>query len=184
MKKNVVSFAAAALLGLGATQAAFAQTVGAAQGKVTFNGELITSTCTVDAGSKDQIVQLPKVSINTLTTAGQTAGSRPFDIKVIDCPKEVKVAAHFEMDNMHPESRTLKNLDETDKGAKNVSVQLVEADGTPLDVGSTSKNFVEVSDNGAGKYGATLTYGGQYYALGKTDPGLVNTFTRFTLAYE
>ncbi|AJY31357.1 fimbrial family protein [Burkholderia thailandensis 34] len=172
------------MLGLGATQAAFAQTVGAAQGKVTFNGELITSTCTVDAGSKDQIVQLPKVSTNTLTTAGQTAGSRPFDIKVIDCPKEVKVAAHFEMDNMHPESRTLKNLDETDKGAKNVSVQLVEADGTPLDVGSTSKNFVEVSDNGAGKYGATLTYGGQYYALGKTDPGLVNTFTRFTLAYE
>ncbi|EHK67706.1 frimbrial protein [Achromobacter arsenitoxydans SY8] len=163
----------------GAALPIHAQTV--TQGKVTFNGELIADTCAVMTESQDQVVPLPTVSVQSLDSAGDTAGSTPFQIKVDNCPATVnQVAAHFEMTNMEPAYQTLKNL-ATASAATNVSVQLIEADGTPIPLGSRGALYA-VTGTGAAR-GAVMTYGGQYYALGATTPGVVTTYTQFTLAY-
>ncbi|AOJ72698.1 MULTISPECIES: fimbrial protein [Burkholderia] len=184
MKKKVVSFAAAALLGFVAAQSAFAEFAQSIdQGKVNFKGELTTNTCTIDADSKDQIVQLPRVSTSALAARGNVAGSTSFEIKVSKCAAEVnKVAAHFEMENVDPDTLTLKNEAAGDGAATNVSVQLVNSDGTALPVGSTGR-FFDVSGTEDAR-GATMIYGGQYYALDKTTAGKVESHALFTLAYE
>ena len=43
---------------------------------------VVTPSCTVDAGSKNIVVQLGKVRTSSFSGVGSTAGSRPFDIKL------------------------------------------------------------------------------------------------------
>ncbi|MET1531209.1 fimbrial protein [Burkholderia sola] len=181
MKKKVLGASAAMLLGVLAASPVFAQTA-VTQGRVTFDGELTASTCSIKAGDEDKKVLLPKVSTIALANKGDTAGSTSFDISATKCAADVtKVAAHFEMTNMDPATGFLKNLLPADTAAKNVVVQLVNADGTGIRAGSTGAYF-DVTGT-ADARGATMLYGGQYYATGATTAGKVNTFARFTLAY-
>ncbi|KVN74686.1 fimbrial protein [Burkholderia ubonensis] len=180
MKEKAISFVAAASLGLVVAPAAFA--ADEQGGQVKFTGELTADTCTVDAGSLDQTIALPKVSTKKLATKGDAYGSRPFDIKVTNCPTTVtQIAAHFEVFNMDPATRTLANTLKTG-AASNVAVQLLNADGTPIEVGATGKKFAVTGTDAA--RGATMTYAGQYYALGQATAGKVETVTKFTLVYE
>ena len=179
MKKKVLGASAAMLMGVLAASPAFAQTA-VTQGKVTFDGELTSNTCSIKAGDEDKKVQLPTLSTITLAKKGDTAGSTSFDITAAKCSADVaKVAAHFEMTNMDPATGFLKNL--LADGAKNVVVQLVNSDGTGIRAGSTGAYF-DVTGAGDDR-GATMLYGGQYYATGESGAGKVNTFARFTLAY-
>ncbi|MGE8657907.1 MAG: fimbrial protein [Achromobacter sp.] len=179
MKINALRLALFTLMAGGALSAQ-AQTV--TQGKVNFNGKLIVDTCAVMSGSENQTVTLPTVSTQSLSAANDTAGSTPFQIHVDNCPSSInQVAAHFEMTNMEPGHFTLKNLASGPNAATQVTVQLVEADGSELKVGSTGRAFA-VTGTGASR-GATMTYGGQYFALGATTPGTVQTYAEFTLAY-
>ena len=179
MKKKVLGASAAMLMGVLAASPAFAQTA-VTQGKVTFDGELTASTCSIKGGDEDKKVLLPKVSTVALAKKGDTAGSTSFDITAAKCSADVaKVAAHFEMTNMDPATGFLKNL--LADGAKNVVVQLVNSDGTGIRAGSTGAYF-DVTGAGDDR-GATMLYGGQYYATGESGAGKVNTFARFTLAY-
>ncbi|MFJ3461319.1 fimbrial protein [Achromobacter spanius] len=179
MKLKTLAFSAAALVGIAAAMPASAQALGT--GKVNFTGELIEDTCEVTTETADQRVPLPKVSVQSLNEAGLTAGSTPFDIEVVNCPATLQnVAVHFEMTNMEAANRTLKNMAATD-AAGNVSVQLIEADGTVIRAGSTGAAY-PITGTGAAR-GAKMTYGGQYYALAPTTPGLVQTFAEFTIAY-
>ncbi|AOJ64150.1 fimbrial protein [Burkholderia ubonensis] len=182
MNKKALSIFTAALLGSMAASTAFAQTA-VTQGKVTFDGELTTSTCSIKAGDEDKKVILPKISTVDLAKRGDTAGSTSFDITTTNCAADVnKVAAHFEMTNMDPDTGNLKNLLAGDTAAKNVVVQLVNSDGTGIRAGSTGR-YYDVTGTGTGR-GATMLYGGQYFATGQTTAGKVNTFARFTLAYQ
>ncbi|SIT13691.1 fimbrial protein [Achromobacter sp. MFA1 R4] len=177
MKLRILGISIAAALGAVALPASAAQ-VGT--GKVNFEGTLIPNTCKVAPASEDQTVLLPTVSTQSLITEGDTAGSRAFEIDVIECPDTIdEVQAHFEITNMEPKYRTLKNLEST--GAQNVTVQLLEADGTPIQAGSAGTAF-PVTGAGATR-GATLVYGGQYFSLGGATSGVVKTFAEFTLAY-
>ncbi|AOI71863.1 fimbrial protein [Burkholderia ubonensis] len=166
-----------------AASTAFAQTA-VTQGKVTFDGELTTSTCSIKAGDEDKKVILPKISTVDLAKRGDTAGSTSFDITATNCAADVnKVAAHFEMTNMDPDTGNLKNLLTDEKvAAKNVVVQLVNSDGTGIRAGSTGR-YYDVTGTGTDR-GAMMLYGGQYFATGQTTAGKVNSFARFTLAYQ
>lgn len=59
----------------------------AADGKVTFNGEVIENTCTVV--NKDKTVTLPTVQRSALSSAGETAGVVPFTIDLTSCTQEL-----------------------------------------------------------------------------------------------
>lgn len=179
MKKNAIVFSIATLFGLAAAQTAFAGSTG----KVKFNGELVSSTCSITTGDEDKTVTMPTVSTTALANQGDTAGATSFTIGVTQCSADLNtVKAHFEMDNMDQATRNLKNL-ATANPAGNVNVQLVDGDGgVPIPLGAGGKP-VSLSGTGAAR-GATLTYGGQYYATAATTAGKVESFARFTLAYD
>jgi len=179
MKLKTLAISVAVLLGGVAALPASAQAVGT--GKVNFNGLLVADSCQVTTETRDQTVNLDTMSVQSLNEAGKTAGSTPFNIEVTNCPDTFdEVAVHFEMTNMDAATRTLKNT-ATTGAATNVTVQLVNADRTPIDAGSTGE-FFPITGEGAAR-GAVMTYGGQYYALGVTTPGVVQSFAEFTLAY-
>ncbi|MFT4066106.1 fimbrial protein [Paraburkholderia sp.] len=178
MKKQVTQLMLA-LMGLSVAPMVFAQAA-PGTGQVTFNGELIDETCVINAGDEDKTVTLPTISTQSLTAAGQTYGSKMFDISVSSCPASLKsVAAHFETTNMNPDTRNAINQASVSK-AGNVEVQLLDRDGTtPIKLGSTG-TFVPIDASGT----AQMSYGGQYYATDKTTAGYVTAIVRYTLAYQ
>lgn len=72
----------------------------AADGKVTFNGEVIENTCTVV--NKDKTVTLPTVQRSALSSAGETAGVVPFTIDLTSCTPGADVSVYFEKINTFP----------------------------------------------------------------------------------
>jgi major type 1 subunit fimbrin (pilin) len=168
-----------ALMGLSVAPMVFAQAA-PGTGQVTFNGQLLDDTCVINAGDEDKTVTLPTLSSQSLAAAGQTAGSTMFNISVSQCPSTLSnVAAHFETTNMDPNTRNALNQ-ATTTPASNVEVQLLDRDGTnPILLGSTG-TFVPIATDGT----ASMSYGGQYYATGKSTSGNVTAVVRYTLAYQ
>ncbi|WGS46074.1 type 1 fimbrial protein [Burkholderia sp. JSH-S8] len=171
-----------ALLGAFVAPAAFAQTA-PGTGQVTFNGELLPDTCEIAAGDESKTVTLPTLSTQSLDAAGKVEGAKMFDISVSNCPATLNnVAAHFETTNMDPATRNALNQ-ATTTPAGNVLVQLLDKDGTtPILLGSAG-SYEPITGTGAAR-GATLSYGGQYYATAPTTPGNVTAIVRYTLAYN
>lgn len=57
----------------------------AADGKITFKGEVVKQSCVVEGANKDKTVTLPKVSANALQNVGDTTGTTPFTIELSKC---------------------------------------------------------------------------------------------------
>ncbi|MBV4367414.1 fimbrial protein [Erwinia phyllosphaerae] len=157
----------------------------ATQGTVEFNGKLINETCKIDDDSVDIVVQLPTLSTQTLTAAGDTGGSRLFDISVNSCPASItKVAAHFEAIGGSGSDASTGNLTNDakasgdDVAATNVQIRLYNSDEKPLALGATGS---AAAVDSTGK--ASMRYYGGYYATGKTTAGLVHAKARYTLSY-
>ncbi|MFC5472473.1 fimbrial protein [Paraherbaspirillum soli] len=188
MKKSLISLSVLATFGLLASSSSFAQAQG---GQIDFNGRLTDSTCTID-GAANQTVTLPTLSTKGLSKAGEVGGATSFQIKVKDCSGALtKIAAHFESKlNMDPTHRTLKQTSTAADAAKEVQLQLLNADGSVLPVGSTGQSYV-VSGGAPGIGGlpgidtgsGTMTYAVQYYATGAATQGPVTSSTLYTLAY-
>lgn len=156
----------------------------ATQGTVTFNGELITSTCEIAADSVDRQVQLPTVAIQTLAKSGDTAGSKGFDLNVENCPTGItQVAAHFEAVGSSGVDSATGNLtnqyagDANTPAAGNVQVRLYNSDENQLKLGETGAPATVT--NGS----ATMRYYGGYYATGATSVGKVYAQAAYTIAY-
>ncbi len=186
MRRLKMKLCVAALATLSAAAMAADDELAPGQGTVTFNGKLISDTCTIASDSKDIQVTLPTLSIQTLKSAGITAGSKVFNVNVENCPKEItKVAAHFEaigssgvdsatgnLTNQYPDGGT------ADPKAGNVEVILYDSNEKHLKLGDTGSGVKPGAD---GK--ATMTYYGGYYATDVTTAGKVLAKARYTLAY-
>lgn len=158
------------------------------QGKVNFTGKLIAETCKIKPGDENIDVVLPTLSTKTLNIAGIAAGSKSFDINVIDCPAGIsEVGAHFEAigyssgDNsekpgINAATGNLVNT-ATESPAKNVEVRLYNSNGNHLPLGNSGGKFSVVDGI------AKLTYYGGYYATGVTEPGNVKATALYTLSY-
>ncbi len=171
-----------ALCALALTTASASALAADTQGTVTFNGELISDTCTISSGYKDIVVELPKVSTQTLVKSGDTAGSKGFDIKVEDCPAPItQVAAHFEAIGSTGMDSTTGNLTNnfTGTGSKagQVQVRLYNSDEQQLKLGEAGA--AAAVSGGA----ATMRYFGGYYATGQTTAGKVQARANYTLVY-
>ncbi len=183
MKAKFTKLSIALLAGAMAAPLAFAED----QGTVTFTGRVQEDTCNLATGSANQTVELGTVSASALSAVKSNAGSKMFDIVVENCGASIsKVAAHFETDNIDVDSEnTIKNT-ASGNAAQNVTVQLVDRDGTtPIALGSTgtSRDVTGGTETVGG--GATLTYGGRLYSSkGGATAGEVLAITRFTLAYN
>jgi major type 1 subunit fimbrin (pilin) len=184
MKKTLLS--AALIAGFGVAAIA-PQAARATDGTITFNGKVLSSTCTVSNASGGVVtVTLPDVVKTAFTTSGSTAGLTPFSLNLTGCPTTpsgVVVGATF-TGNSNIDGTTGAIQNPTTAGYSNVEVQMTNASGsTPFNL-NTTPNPVSTSIDGSGN--ATLSYAARYYQPTSTaiTAGTVNTSVTFTLTYN
>lgn len=165
--------------------AAASQVAAAADGTITFNGNVTAQSCTINgngSGAKDFSVTLPTVSSSMLATAGQTAGRTPFSISLTACtPATGSVHTYFE-----PGPTTdiqTGNLILNSGGASNVEISLLNSDFSVIKAGAAdaSQNSKPVA---IATGSATLNYYAQYYATGAATAGAANSSVMYTLSYQ
>ena len=152
----------------------------AADGTITFTGRITSQTCTINDGRPDFSVLLPTVSVQTLNASGTTAGRTPFRINLTNCDEDLEeVAVYFEPGaNTSLYDNRLINTGT----ATNVELQLLNDNLTPLKlsegVDAQGVKFIPVKNRAA-----TLTYFAEYYAIGSTGAGTVESSTQYTVVY-
>lgn len=188
MKKIIVSLSVLTVLSAASIAANAAST-----GTITFNGELTDSTCNVDINGQgaDGIVNLPTVSVNQLTAAGETTGRTAFNMNLSDCVVGAqgghsKVSAFFQPGTtVDLATGRLKNTDTA--GATQVDLQLLDVSGgyKKINVGNTDQvNAMEYLDIDQSTGSVMLPYAVEYYANGQTTPGLVQSSVVYNLQYK
>ncbi|MHA6427134.1 fimbrial protein [Escherichia coli] len=163
----------------------------ASTGTITFNGELTANTCdaVVDNQNADAIVTLPTVGINQLENQGQTAGRTGFNIALSNCASALTAASAFFAAGPSVDfaSGHLKNTDESDGGAKLVSLQLRdEAPGAGSKIiqagngnQATGTQYVDVISGTA-----NLPYSVEYFADGTATAGNVTSNVVYFIQYK
>lgn len=183
-------------------------------GKVTFFGKVVENTCEVKTDHKNLSVVLNDVGKNSLKDKGNTAMPTPFTITLQNCnPTATNGAANkvglyfYSWENADKDNNfTLKNKTSTSNDfATMVNIQLMESNGTKeiKVVGKETEDFVHTNrgstlnenhPTNAHISGSTqlnnvtgdlpLHFIAQYYSLGSTTAGKVQTSVDFQIAYE
>lgn len=170
-----------------ASTAMAAQVASAADGTITFNGEVTSNTCTINgagSGASDFLVTLPTVSTSALAAAGQSAGRKTFDIALTNCtPDSGNVHTYFEP-GVTTDFQT-GNLILDAGGANNVQIRLLNGDDfSPIKAGFAdgTQNSKSVAIT-AGS--ALLPYAAEYVAVnGAAGAGAANSSVMYTLIYQ
>lgn len=184
MKKTILPLLLASA-GLLSTVTAYAS-----DGTITFNGNVIASTCKPDGGPADLTVTLPPVSTTALGESGKAAGRTPFSLSLTGCAtttgNPTKVSVAFEAGPSVNQSTGRLILDqgtEEAPGAKNVELQVLNAQQQPVKVGAAGDQNALVVDIGQdGK--AKMDYYAEYMATGVAEAGAVNTRVQYSLSYQ
>lgn len=183
MSRKVIAFALVSALGM--------PLANAADGTITFNGELTATTCTVavNNGTGSGAVTLPTVTAASLDAAGKTAGQTSFNIQLTGCIGTANTAAAFfeAGSTVNPLSGNLRNTNATAGAASNVNLQLLDStSGTAIKAGDTlqrtSTSHITLSKGGGGS--TTLPYAVQYFATGKATPGAVGSAVTYSIDYQ
>ena len=191
MKANVLSSVAAAI----ALAAAVSQTAYAANdGTINFSGQVFETTCTVEGvapgtGGALKDVNLSGVSAARLATAGNRANLVGFTIRVGGTGQPGCTNGRTALIAFDPTSPAIDvatgrlNIDGYDDpadttNAKNVQVEVVNRDGSPIHLYDGKSEGVVIADNQA-----LIPLGAQYYATGGATEGLVKTRVGFTVVY-
>ncbi|MCA8435268.1 fimbrial protein [Burkholderia seminalis] len=156
----------------------------AADGTITFNGQITAQTCTINGngtGSSNFTVTLPTVSTSSLSSAGKTAGRTPFEISLTNCtPNSGNVHVYFE-----PGPTTdLSTGYLSGTGVTNLELGLLNGDFSQINAGyaDANQNSKAVAINSGS---ANLQYYVQYVAVnGASGTGNVTTSVMYTLAYN
>lgn len=158
----------------------------AADGTITFTGDITATTCIVGPGTgaggaaKAIKIKLPELATSALGTDGATNGDTDFSLKLgggADCVgqsgKLGKMA--FSGANINPTTGRLTNTGT----AANVEVELVSA-GTPLHLANDKIDFA-VNATGDNEFPMTARYRASGGAAGQGD---VSTTVEYTLSYN
>jgi len=146
---------------------------------IKFQGSYHSVTCTVAGGNENQTVKLPRISTASLSSPGRTAGATAFSI-ALRCDSSVDAVRIYFQRGVTTNANG--NLDVEDvnsaTSAKGVQVQLLNGDGSPIQVGNAATmRSVRVD-------AATTTavpFGAQYYATAATRAGKVRTYATFVI---
>lgn len=188
MKKILLSAVLASTLGLALAPAAFA-----ADGTITFTGEVIGSQCSVTivngtASGKDFTVAMPHVQASSLT-AGKVSGTKNFSIVLggsgeSTCTNGKTAYLYWEANSpqIDPVTGGLKNA--AAGGATNVQVVLFnKATNTEINLNQPEGPTNPVATIAGNT--ARLDYYAAYKGVGgNATAGLVNTSVIYTVAYN
>jgi major type 1 subunit fimbrin (pilin) len=180
---SAIAMATAGLLGLASFGA------NAADGTITFTGSVSDTTCSINgvaSGSPaDVTVPLKEVTASSLAAAGATSGaaSTPFDLKLTGCSGgATKAVANFE--NGPTVDQTTGNLSNAAGTAKNVQVQLLNAQRQPINIVTSLNNDIATNGADISSGSGNLQYYSQYYSTGAAEAGSVNTSVQYTMQYQ
>ena len=168
---GAAAFAVAGLL----SQGAFA-----ADGTINFEGEIVSSTCSVSPKSQNMTVPLGKVKTTVLSAAGSTSTPSKFTIDLLDCdPAKAKVTFSGPPD---ADDATLLRLAGGLVGntqATNVAVQIADSSGKQIPLGSQSDEYAIAKGTNS------LQFQANYKSVkGGATAGIANATAQFTVAYN
>ncbi|NML29904.1 fimbrial protein [Paraburkholderia antibiotica] len=157
----------------------------AADGTITFNGNITAQTCTIsgNGGGPNFTVTLPTVSTSALSADGSTAGRTPFNIALTNCSPDSGTALTYFEPGATVDTATGRLLNATGS-ASNVEIGLLNQDYSSIQLGAaqTSQNSQSATISGGA---ATLDYFAQYVATGgAAGAGSVNTTTLYSIVYQ
>lgn len=172
-----------------ASTAMAAQVASAADGTITFNGEVTAQTCTINgagSGSNDFLVTLPSVATSALAADGQAAGRKIFDIALTNCtPDSGNVHTYFEPGVTTDLNTGNLIVDAGVGAAKNVQIRLLNGD----DYSAIKTGFADALQNSKSAViaagSAVLPYVAEYVAVGgAATAGAANSSVVYSLVYQ
>lgn len=141
MKKTLINALFAATL------AAIAGTAAADSGRISFEGEITESACSIGGGQlgSDMTVPMGSISTNMFSGVGVRGPKQDFTISLLGCDISVATTASisFAPGAGSVVASRLLGL-ENGSGARGVAVGLVEQDGTDIIVGGAAKSYTLV----------------------------------------
>lgn len=152
----------------------------AADGTITFTGEISNTTCnvSVNGGNSSTLIKFDPISVSALSKGGEVANEKPVTLTLTNCENPTEnVRALFQSDLTDSSTGNLKNRGT----AENVQVQLLDSNHKEIRLGDTSQSsgpsFKIVNEM------ATLNYFARYYATAKAKGGDVDTLVNYSLSY-
>jgi major type 1 subunit fimbrin (pilin) len=172
MSKRLLTAALIAGLGLAFVPGAFA-----ADGTITFSGEIAASTCTINSGSPNLAVDLPHVGASALgSSVGTVAGTTPFTIDLSGCSATGPVKAYFEP------GTTINADGRLDTGVAGVDLRLLNDSQSAIDLNTQAGTTTATIASNA----ASLKYYVQYYnnGAGSIGTGAVTSSVAYSIVYQ
>lgn len=173
------TIALASALSIGVAGVAQAQI---ADGTITFTGEVLETTCVInagDTGSTNATVSLPSVLASALANMGRITGFTPFRIVVGSAAKpcnQQRMQAFFHPGGNVNASGFLDNNGD----ARNVNVMLFNSQREPIYLNDNRGSETVPIENGV----AELNFFGAYVTTtGGATPGSVLTSVEYTIVY-
>ena len=183
MKTRFYAFGLVSVLGLFSSQAVLA-----ADGTITFDGEITANTCAVKLDNIDGgtgTVTLPIRSVNNLLEEGNVAGLTPFTIKLSNCQisNSTTVSTYFEPGTLvNAEGRLMLSNESV---ATNVEIQLLNSEQGVIVAGALQgQNDIPVPLQDGSASEASLSYFAQYYATDAVTPGQLSSQVSYTIVYD
>lgn len=151
----------------------------AADGTITFNGEIVASTCVINGGTADQTVSLGKVSTTALKGAGTQAAGTIFTIGLTGCGTTFTSAqVKFDAQTDSTNNKLIKLG--TGSTATGVGIGIYESDATTNVVPFVATASQPIKDGAA-----TFNYIAKYVSTADTvTAGTANSSATFTVIYN
>ncbi|QOY72414.1 fimbrial protein [Pseudomonas sp. OST1909] len=164
-----------------------APVIHASEGTVNFDGALVSRSCssTVNGVAGIPNVKLPRLSVEALSTKGETAGRTELEIGWT-CPGNAvlgSVLVYFE-GGSRIDSQT-NNIINAGGSATGVQLQLLDVEGKKIDIGSLNQTagIRKLETRGPGVF-LMQQYYVQYYANAKVTPGTVVGSVTYSMNYQ
>jgi major type 1 subunit fimbrin (pilin) len=146
-------------------------------GTITFTGQVLDSTCTLDSKALD--VAMGAVTVDAFSTAGVTGRNVPFKIDLSNCNAKlsgVKVELDGAADKTKPE---FLGLDSGANAAKGIAIELLDNKAKQVPINSVSDEYTITEGNNA------LNFDARYVSTADTvTAGDANASANFTLLYR
>jgi len=163
----------------------------AADGTITFNGGITTTSCLINgaapgASASSFTVTMPTVNTSAMPNVGDTAGATGFRIQIggvgdTNCTDGTKVYAHFEPGpTVDPATGSL--IPQGGGSASGVQIELANKLGAKIDIFS-NQDQSQIRETVANNQ-ATLAYISRYVRTAAVTAGTANSSVMYTVSYE
>lgn len=141
-----------------------------------------TDTCTIDANSIAQTINMPGISTSAISAPGTTGGNTPFSLSVSGCSTGIKLFAT--LTDVNDTSSTGNTLTNTGNAA-GVGVQILKS-GTPVSFGPQSSAIGNTNQFsiGTGQTSYSIPLVAQYVNTGTVKAGSVQSQAWVTFSYQ